>query len=249
MESAGHDEPRGECVPAHHELDTDPDSDRSDGVSTPKRRTRRVLWAGGITILMIATAAVGVVAFSPGNAAIGDSAIPVDERAVFDNPPSLKAAVLDGWHVTNDDDSLTSVRSAELRCEFQVRNIELNLPEDDGKERIFGDIAATEGTLSGMSEVMMQALGSMRQVGELEKLNVPRGSSGEHGLEFITMRLDYFIPGSGEPATIRFGARSMPSSGATLSTILLCPTSVLEDGEDPWKKLMANTTVVAGEQT
>ncbi|GAB3517360.1 hypothetical protein [Arthrobacter monumenti] len=246
MEPAGQDESPGERAPEHHEPGTDSEQNRSNGVGTPKRRTRRALWAGGITILLIAASAVGVVALSPGKAAVGDSTIPVDEPAVFGTPPSLEAAVPDGWHVTGHDDSSTSVRNAELRCHFEVRSLELNLPKDDGAERIFDDSAATGEALSGMPKTMMQAIGNMRQVGELKKLRV-QGSSGEHGLEFMTMRLDYFVPGTGEPGTVRLGVRSMPSSGTTLSTFLACPTSVLETGTDPWETLMANTTVVAGE--
>lgn len=247
MERAGQDEPRGERAPDHHKLDIDREQNRSDEVSTPKRRTRRALWAGGITILMIATAAVGVVAFSRGKVATSDSAIPVGQAAVFRAPPSLEPAVLEGWYVSENNERLTTVRNDELRCYFKVRQLAINTTKSLEEDRIIGDIAATEGKLSGISNAIMLRVNNMRQVGHLKKLSVPQASLEGPGLEFITMRLDYSNPGTGRTTTVRIGARSMPSSGATLTAVLLCPTSLVEDGKDPWPTLMANTTVVAGE--
>ncbi len=248
MERAEHEEPDGESIPGHHELDNDPADDTGDDADVPKPRSRKATRLKTFVVLLISAAVVGALAFfgtSAGEVAAGGSSIPVEKSAVFDSPPSLEAPILDGWGVTDSDDPPTSVGNGEMRCKFAVKNHEVDPSEYDGEDRAFGDVAATESILSGMSSKFMQAI-AMKQVGDFQKLNVPQASPGEPALEFITMRLDYLIPGTGEAATIRLGARSMASSGTALTTFLLCPTSVLEEGNDPWKALMANSIVVAG---
>lgn len=247
MQRAEDGEPDGESVPGQHEPGSDPAKDRGGETDEPNSRGRKVTQAKTFIVLLISVAVVGALAFlgfSTGGTAVGGASIPVEESAVFDSPPSLEAAVLNGWHVTDGDGSPTSVRNGETRCKFAVQTHEVDPSEYDGEGRTSGDVAATESILSGMSSKFMQAI-AMKQVGDFQKLNVPQASPGEPALEFITMRLDYLIPGTGEPATIRLGARAMASSGAALTTFLLCPTSVLEDGNDLWKTLMANSIVVA----
>lgn len=168
----------------------------------------------------------------------GQEVILLDEATGFEAPATLQLPQMEGWH---SKEAGTTMNNPGLRCRYMF-------DEDSAAgaslEHQSPEFSSAGDLLAQVKEDFAGALPGPEKMTEADNVVIQQKALSEPGLEFKVARIDYAI--AGMTGTVRIAGRNLPQSSSALLVFLSCPTSVVDNGSDPWPELIAGTSVVTG---